>query len=1057
MTVSELARKRWLRIVFGLIVAGGLLAGLTPLSLKYYLIYWLKQNGAESASIESLSINPFAGKITLAGLDVKGGERSILHHSKLVIDLDFTSLLDRDIRVETAEYRDLFLEIEQGADGSWRYGSYTMSGEPQVQKLDPPKATGPDWGFRADQVVVANCRIQLKTPKLAIVLAIDQAELNRFTTRKDQQAGTLLLKGTLNDSPLVIDLATLRINPGVTVDGTVGLTGFKLDAMARLLASSLPELQGIFGLQGKVLLVMSETGDMRFDYDGTLGLDSSVVGNPVFHFSGKANQWTGKILYDAPQGKPGKIATDGKLAFKDATVKLPNAKLDLTAGEIAVEGRTALELGTDVQTSHDGKLMITAARLSLPNLKFQQQSTSWQGQVRYGAGSPDTITSKGTLDLAATKLDLAGKDFPMRLAARDIRWDGAANVGLAASADTTVELAGKLITAGIDTELPAASTHLAYEQLKLSTAAKLTLAETFKLQAKSDGELRALQLRQNADQANSLEVELAGLSVSGLVNQGTTGVTLAGLQTSGLKTGTAGNLPLQTSLQTLDLTDFATSDLTNFTIGAIDLKAFTAVSTASGETLAGVESLALNSIATSTSGTFSAASVKATGLSMLKSSEDSGRPFLALADITTDSLQWSPQQGLQSGNLAIQGLHLQAVKAKDGAMVFSRRLAAMQPESASGAGRPDSSGKDSPTPAEPGSQEPSTPVKIAAITIGKDSSLVFRDETLAEPFTAYLVLGSLSLTDIDSTKPDQAANLLLDGKLENKAPLKLTGTIKPFQLQPEFNLELVVKNYPLTSLSPYTVQAVGTGLAGGNLKLQSKAALTGDAIDMKNHLVLEKLTTKTIAPELAAKLNNQLPVPLDAALVMMRDDDGNITLDIPVKGPLDNLNVGIASIVVTALNKSIVSAASSYFTYALGPYAALAYVGMKVGEKMLQVDLPPVVFSPQASTLSDEHRDYLGRIAKILSDNPDQDLRLTPHVSTSEISAQNEQGAAKPKPADPTPEEKQRLEELAEQRLSVISSYLREEHGIDKLRLLASDMVVDREAEAKPRVTLEVK
>ena len=74
-----------------------------------------------------------------------------------------------------------------------------------------------------------------------------------------------------------------------------------------------------------------------------------------------------------------------------------------------------------------------------------------------------------------------------------------------------------------------------------------------------------------------------------------------------------------------------------------------------------------------------------------------------------------------------------------------------------------------------------------------------------------------------------------------------------------FTLDL--KNYPLSRLSPYTVQAVGTALASGILRLHSKMSLESDYLDLENDVELKKLETKTISPELAAELNNQLPIP----------------------------------------------------------------------------------------------------------------------------------------------------------------------------------------------------
>jgi hypothetical protein len=225
---------------------------------------------------------------------------------------------------------------------------------------------------------------------------------------------------------------------------------------------------------------------------------------------------------------------------------------------------------------------------------------------------------------------------------------------------------------------------------------------------------------------------------------------------------------------------------------------------------------------------------------------------------------------------------------------------------------------------------------------------------------------------------------------------------------------------------------------------------------MKNNILLRKLETKTIEPELAAELNNQLPVSLDAALSLLRDNERNISLDVPLSGPVSELNVGISDVLVTALSKAIVPAASGYLMYALGPYGALAYVGMKVGEKMLEVKLPPIVFVPQEASLNEEHIKYLERIGKILQDRPEADIQLCPRVASWEFLTEEEK-AAVPGGVVPVDGEKENdLLQLGQQRAVAVQNLLKEEYGIGHNRLLICDTAIDTKKDAVPAVLLQM-
>lgn len=269
-------------------------------------------------------------------------------------------------------------------------------------------------------------------------------------------------------------------------------------------------------------------------------------------------------------------------------------------------------------------------------------------------------------------------------------------------------------------------------------------------------------------------------------------------------------------------------------------------------------------------------------------------------------------------------------------------------------------------------------------------------------------------------------------------------------------MKLSLNNYSLSSLSSYTVQSVGTALASGQLKVKTKVALADDKLDMTNEILLKKLKTKTLSPELAAELDNQLPISLDAALSLLRDSKENISLEVPLSGPVSELNVGISDVLITALSKAIVPAASGYLMYALGPYGALAYVGMKAGEMALQVTLPPVVFAPQEISLTPEHVDYLQRIGKILQDRPNADVQLCPKVASWEFLTKEEKAAVKGEIIEVDEKKQSGLLALGQQRAAAVQSLLEKDYGIPRNRLLLCETKIERTKDAVPEVLLQL-
>lgn len=1051
-------RYRVVQYILGAVAILALFFVLLPVGIKYYLIDWLEKNGAESASIEKLSYNPFLGRITLEGLDVEGEKRSILHHSRLVIDVGITSLFKRDIRVEHAEYRDLFIDVEQYKDGSWRYGSYTAAGEQEKKVLDrPPGKTSPSWGFHADNVLANNCTLQLKTPELDLTLLIEQAELNSFTTREGEKAGALSLKGRIDDSPFTLQLDTLQIIPEIRADGNIDLANFNLRELAQLLEDVLPIFNGVFGLNGTFHFTMADAKGIEADYDGTVAIDTTNIGSVDFKTTSQSFMWDGSLRYVSPPGnEPVQIATDGLLAVRDLALQLPAADLSLHNSRIDLQGKTLLTITDDIRLEHDGSLSLQGIDLQQPAFGYSEENFSWQGQVAYKAAeSGNEVRTTGELVLGGIHLNTSDQDAPLDIQGKKISWNGTAAVlETDAGKQTTLEIHGDLLADMLHSSIMTPPLLLDQDRLSVQTTTTVALGEKLDITGQSSVALDSFRLQQGED-TEALSIGFERLTIAELTNSGGKSISVDELRTDNTEARIPGNLPLKVSIPEIRLENLHTEDLATVTAGSFELEKLQAISAHNGRQLASLEKLTLKNIDAENKPQLAAEDIQLTNLALLHPKEETdGNTFLSLASANVNGLSWGEDAGLQGDTLNFQDLVMYIDRDKNGQINFNRQLQAMQLPTAE-VTKEQAAAEAGPEPDARAATSP--PIRFQEITIGGNSNIFFTDQTLAVPYSTSLEISRFFIKELDSGQPEKQANLHLEGELEKTAPLKVSGSLAPFQPKPDINLDLVLKNYPLSSLSPYTVQSVGTALASGQLQVTSRMAMADDRIDLKNSVVLRKLKTKTISPELAAELDNQLPIPLDAALAMLRDSDQNITLDIPISGPLDDISVGITQIIITALNESIVSAASSYFVYALGPYAALAYVGMKVGEQMLQVDLPPVIFQPQDKNLTEEHNDYLERIARILTDRPETDLQLSPHVAAWELDSKEKTAASQGKPIELSDAKRKQLMELGQQRATAIKKYLIHSHGIDTLRLLISNTVIEKGKDAQPQVLLEVR
>jgi hypothetical protein len=1046
--LGSLLKKRWVKIcgaVLGLLVLGFLLL---PVGVKYYLTDWLVKNGADSATIEKLRYNPFLGRITLEGVEVQAGGQSILHNSSMVLDVGITSLIRRDIHLERAEYRDLVIDLEQYEDGRWRFGSYTMAGDSSETVVETKEEVASAWAILADSVVLHNCSVHLKMTDLEMTLAIEQAALNKFTTRGGKPAGTFSFKGKLDDGPVAIELDTLQLVPAVRLGGVVSISKFDLDELSRLLQDVLPTFVGVAGIDGKILFSMETEKGLQVDYDGIIDVAGPDIGNSGFGTKAGNLKWQGRVQYSGPDNGPIAIVTNGLLAATTFALEVPGADLSIEESRIDFTGKTTVTIAENVAVENDGALLVEGVKLQMPSYHIGEESLLWKGNVLYDSdhqGEGLLVQTAGTLDLGVFQFESGKPPETIATGGNMASWQGEVVFGQKNSGDTSVlELDGTLLGGTLHAALVEPPIRIGQEKVQLKTKSIISFGEEIDIAGNSSFGLEQFKLFEGETE-NPL-VAFDKLTVAELVGGGGRNITIKEMLTVGLKALVAGNFPLSIDVPEFQMADVVTDDLATFHAGELSLKKPLVTAVHNNGELLRFEDLAVKKITVGADGNARAENIHLGKLAFLRSGDDPAKKtVLSLGSADLSKISWSGETGLQGDTLFFNDLVTTVIRDKEAHINISRRLGDMQP---AGTG-PEAEPVETAAEAE---GSPGIAIRLREIAVGGNSAVYFEDYTLAVPYITDLAISELKISDLDSTDPEKETNVLLTGKLEKRAPLEITGWLSPFKEKMAMNMKLNLKNYPLSSLSAYTVQSVGTALASGQLRLKTKLKLADDELDMKNSILLQKLETETISPELAAELNNELPIPLDSALSLLRDKDKNISLEIPLSGQLSDLNVGIADILITSLSKAIVPAASGYLMYTLGPYGALAYVGMKVGEKMLAVTLPPVVFVPQQKELTEEHFNYLERVAKIMKDRPDPDFQLCPRVASWEFLSEQEKAAIEGELVAVDEKSRNALLELGQQRAIAVQGHLVDKYSIDSNRLLICDTVIEEEKNAVPAV-----
>jgi len=432
--------------------------------------------------------------------------------------------------------------------------------------------------------------------------------------------------------------------------------------------------------------------------------------------------------------------------------------------------------------------------------------------------------------------------------------------------------------------------------------------------------------------------------------------------------------------------------------------------------------------------------------------------LLAAGTLTLDSLQLSGGKTLL-GKLQGSDVVARLRRDRDGQWQVTRIIESL-PFARAGA---DAAPEQAVEPAA--GQEAAAQFRLEEIHIAGNSVIEMQDMSVAPAFKSRLTITDALIGNIDSAKPAQDSPVNIRGFTAKHSKISVKGSVRPFADRPTLKLDNHLEAVALTDLSPYSVNMLGYELKSGQLDADSTISIDNGVMDGRNKLTLHALEVAPVDNEARAQLESRLSLPLGTALDMLRDKHDTIVLDLPVSGDIDSPDFDISDVVNTAVSKAMKKASMTYLTVALQPYGALISIAKLVGEAASKVQLAPVSFSPGNAVQQVGSHDYLDKVAGILNNRPELDIKVcgvVNEIDRATLAAQSV-AAVVDRPADkqggqlpvePVRIGDEQLLDLASQRAAAVTDYLVSKHSISASRLVACQPSIDSTPAGKGRVDL---
>ena len=242
-------------------------------------------------------------------------------------------------------------------------------------------------------------------------------------------------------------------------------------------------------------------------------------------------------------------------------------------------------------------------------------------------------------------------------------------------------------------------------------------------------------------------------------------------------------------------------------------------------------------------------------------------------------------------------------------------------------------------------------IRIGGISIA-DGSANFADFSLRPNFATAIgqLNGAIGTLDNQSSQP---ATVDVTGKVDRYAPVSIKGRLTPFDPLNSLDIATSFRNVELTTLTPYSGKFAGYRIRKGRLNLELHYQIEKGQLNAKNKVLLEGL-------QLGEKVDSPdaVDLPIRLAIALLKDSKGNIDIELPLTGNLDDPQFSVMPIVWQTLRNLVVRAVQAPFKF---------IAGLVGGSEQ---DLSEVAFPAGTNTLNSDAQSTLTTLATALQERP---------------------------------------------------------------------------------------
>lgn len=816
----------------------------------------------------------------------------------------------------------------------------------------------------------------------------------------------------------------------INEDGSINVVGLEVLPDNETRAQAEPKHgKGIPYIEGAGV-AQFDLSDINFVYvDPKLDLELQIDHLKIDHvYSWEADRIS-KLSFEgslngAPINIKAEIKAFGETRFADTQIDIDGLDINAfensagdalskLAGKLSTSGQFKITYQPgNISVHKDGELTLDALDIAFSNGTLQQKHSALNGITDIDLSIPEDDTKSISADigfkgkLGADGLQVAIADPAMTVDGSKLRWDGAFS------------------QKGSSTDA-----------LKVSGAVNI---------GKTSFEMTGEQ---------PFKAAVSEIGVKGLKLDGLNSIKIGSIHVAGIENAIPGDKPMSASMKSLQTSDFALSNLKEVTAASIKASDTRLTDTGTNIDLAIIGTTAVSKLDLSSADLISIGSVKLAEIRGIAAGKGESQVFAAKG-INVDSIAVKNTDEVTINSVELVDSSTALSRLKSGKWYLLDQLGGGDTKAA-----PKSAKDEADKAAATGASTLPIKIRIAELKTSGDNSFHYADATVAPKADIKVVIKEFLLTDVDSHASSSTPNKFkLDARVGKYGKVNSSGSLRPLSNPPTADLKLKLDGLDLKVASPMLAGAVGYIVESGSLDLDTSFKIDpkGD-MSGANNIKLTQLVLKPGDKEVMAKVNSSSPMPLDAALNLLRDDNNVIEMDIPISGNINDPSIDLSDAIGQAIGSIAGTAAMAALTTvgpaaALGPIGLIAIVGKMGVEQLAKVRLASIEYAPGSADAPAGIAKNLQDSAALLEKSEKLSLRLCPFYTLEDAQAVANAAGNGNSQRSALATHKEAVTQLAQKRAAELKEQLVSQYKLEPKRILTCTPELDDSGSGKPRV-----